>query len=110
MILGSAAAVAISPPILVAPVDKSTSFTCLSPIGPNEGGIASIQWLINGMLLEDLDLNNVNSTFVGGAGGFGTLRFSRVRLDQNSTFVSCIVYFMSGRVETSSDSLLLLQG
>ena len=56
-----------------------TTFTCLSPTGLNEGGIVSLQWLINGVFLEDLNLNNVNSTF---AGGFGTLNFSRVRLDQ----------------------------
>ena len=103
-------AVIISPPIRVAAVNdsRSTTFTCLSPIGQNEGGIVGIQWLINGVFLEDLNLNNVNPSF---AGGFGTLRFSRVRLDQNSTSVSCSVNFTSGHVETSSDSaLLLVQG
>ena len=103
--------VIITPPIFVAAVNDSrprpTSFTCLSPISRNEGGIASIQWLINGVFLEDLNLNNVNSSF---AGGFGSLIFSRVQLDQNSTSVSCSVHFTSGRVETSSDSLLLVQG
>ena len=107
-------AVIISPPILVAAVNDSrsiTTFTCLSPIGLNEGGIASIQWLLNGVLLEDLNLNNVNSAFVSDGGGFGTLSFSRVRLDQNFTSVSCTVHYMSGRVENSSDSaLLLVQG
>ena len=99
----------ITPPIRVAAVNNSrgTTFTCSSPIGQNEGGIVSIQWLLNGVFLEDLNLNNVNSSF---AGGFGTLRFSRVRLDQNSTSVSCSVHFTSGHVETSSDSLLQVQG
>ena len=99
-------AVIISPPIRVAAVNdsRSISFTCLSP---NGRGIVSIQWLINGVFLEDLNLNNVNSLF---AGGFGTLFFSRVRLDLNSTYVSCSVNFTSGHVETSSDSLLLVQG
>ena len=99
----------ISPPILVAAVNDSSSytFTCLSPISLNEGGIVSIQWLVNGMLLEDLNLNNVNSTLVG---GFGTLMFSNIQLDQNSTFVLCSIHFVSGRVENSSDSRLLLQG
>ena len=102
-------AVIISPPILVAAVNDSSSytFTCLSPISLNEGGIASLQWLINGILLEDLNLNNVNSTFTGGV---GTLIFSNIQLDQNSTFVLCSVHFVSGRVENSSDSVLLLQG
>ena len=86
---------------------RATTFTCLSPISLNEGGIASIQWLLNGILLEDLNLNNVNSSF---AGEFRTLIFSRVQLDQNSTSVSCSIHFVSGRVENSSDSLLLLQG
>ena len=106
-------AVIISPPILVAAVNdsRSTTYTCLSPIGLNEGGIASIQWLLDGLLLEDLNLSNVNPAFVSDGGGFGTLSFSRVRLDQNSTSVSCSVNFTSGRVETSSDSaLLLVQG
>ena len=102
-------AVIITPPMHVAAVNnnRSTTFTCLSPIDQNEGGIVSIQWLINGVFLEDLNLNNVNSSFDG---GFGTLIFSRVRLDQNSTSVSCSVNFMSGLVENSSDSLLLVQG
>ena len=102
-------AVIISPSIRVTAVNDSrpTTFTCLSPTGLNEGGIVSIQWLLNGMFLEDLNLNNVNSIF---AGGFGTLIFSRVRLDQNSTSVSCSVHLTSGRVENSSDSLLLVQG
>ena len=104
-------AVIISPPILVAAVNesRSTTFTCLSPIGLNEGGIVSIQWLLNDVLLDNL--NNVNPSFVSDAGGFGTLSFSRVQLDQNTTSVSCTVHFTSGREETSSDSaLLLVQG
>ena len=58
-------AVIIAPPIRVAAVNdsRSISFTCLSPTGQNEGGIASIQWLLNGVFLEDLSLNNVNSSF-----------------------------------------------
>ena len=55
-------AVIITPPLLVAPVNNnrsSTTFTCLSPIGQNEGGIVSIQWLLNGVFLEDLNLNNI---------------------------------------------------
>ena len=102
-------AVIISPSIRVAAVNDSrpTTFTCLSPTGQNEDGIASLQWLINGVFLEDLNLNNVNSAFVG---GFGTLSISRVQLDQNSTSVSCSVNFTSGRVENSNDSLLLVQG
>ena len=43
---------------------RSTTYTCLSPIGINEGGIASIQWLLDGLLLEDLNLSNVNPAFV----------------------------------------------
>ena len=77
------------------------------PLGQNEGGIVSLQWLLNGVFLEDLSLNNVNSSL---AGALGTLIFSRVRLDQNSTSVSCSVNFTSGRVENSSNSLLLVQG
>ena len=106
-------AVSIDPLRLVAAVDhnRSYDFTCLSPTGQNEGGIVSIQWLLNGMLLEDINLNNVISTCVGGVGGFGTLSFSRAQRDQNSTSVSCIVNFTSGRVENSNDSaLLLVQG
>ena len=106
-------AVIIIPPILVATVNNnrsSATFTCLSPIGLNEGGVVSIQWLLNGVFLEDLNLNNVNSTFVSGVDGFGTLIFLRVQLDQNSTSVTCSVNFTSARVENSNDSLLLIQG
>ena len=103
----------IDPLRLVAAVDynKSIDITCQSLTGQSEGGVVNIQWLLNGMLLEDINLNNVISTFVGGVGGFGTLIFSRVQLNQNSTSVSCIVHLMSGRVENSNDSaLLLVQG
>ena len=99
----------ITPPIHVAAVNnnRSSTFTCLSP---TEDGIASLQWLINGVFLEDLNLNNVNSIFVSGVGGFGILTFLRVQLDQNSTSVTCSVNFTSARVENSNDSLLLIQG
>ena len=65
----------INPLRFVAPVDndRSYDFTCLPLTGQSEGGIVNIQWLLNGMLLEDINLNNVNSTFVGGDGGFGTI-------------------------------------
>ena len=98
--------------MIVAPVDSNRSYTfiCISPIQQYEGGIASIQWLINGVLLEDLNLTNVNSAFDGGVGGLGILTFSRAWLDQNSTSVTCTVHLMSGHVANSSDSLLLLQG
>ena len=103
----------ISPSTIVAAVDNSVShtFTCSSPIGLNEGGIASLNWLLNGMFLEELNLNNVISFVSIRGSGFGTLTFSRVRLDQNSTSVLCTVHFTSGRVENSRDSaLLLVQG
>ena len=102
----------LDPSILVAAVNNSRSyfFNCIPPASQNEDGVVDIRWLINGSLLDDSDLNNVNSAFVSGFGGFGTLTFSSVRLDQNSTSVSCNVHFVSGHVENSSDSLLLLQG
>ena len=102
----------LDPSILVAAVNNSRSycFNCIPPASQNEGGVLDIRWLINGTLLDDSDLNNVNSAFVGGVGGFGTLTFSSVRLDQNSTSVTCSVNFTSGHVENSSDSLLLVQG
>ena len=111
-ILLYAAHIDIDPSILVAAVNNSRSyfFNCIPTTSQDEGGVVDIRWLINGTLLDDSDLNNVNSAFVGGVGGFGTLTFSSVQLDQNSTSVSCNVHFVSGHVEKSSDSLLLLQG
>ena len=106
-------AVSINPLRLVAAVDhnRSSDINCQTLTGQSEGGVVNIQWLLNGILLEDLNLTNVISTLVDGVGGFGTLHFSRVRLDQNSTSVSCSVIFMTEHVENSSDSaLLLVQG
>ena len=100
----------ISPSTIVAAVNNSVShtFTCSSPIGLNEGGIVSLQWLLNG---KELNLTNVISFVSTRGSGFGTLTFVRVRLDQNATSVLCTVHFTSGRVENSSDSaLLLVQG
>ena len=112
IILFYAVHIDLNPSILVAAVNNSRSYfyNCIPTTSQNEGGVVDIRWLLNSTLLDDNDLNNVNSVFVGGVGGFGTLTFSRVRLDQNSTSVTCSVNFTSGRVENSSDSLLLLQG
>ena len=92
------------------PVDSNRSYTfiCISPIQQYEGGIASIQWLINGVLLEDLNLTNVNSAFDGGVGGLGILTFSRARLDQNSTSVTCTVHLMSGQRVNVGHSLIIM--
>ena len=65
----------LDPSILVAAVNNSRSyfFNCIPTTSQNEGGVVDIRWLINGTLLDDSDLNNVNSAFVSGVGGFGTL-------------------------------------
>ena len=50
----------LDPSILVAAVNNSRSYflNCIPTTSQNEGGVVDIRWLINGMLLDDSDLNN----------------------------------------------------
>ena len=65
-----------------------------------------MQWLINGTLLENLNLSNVNARF---SRGVGRLEISRIPLEYNGTTIQCIANF-ENRNEPSNILTLLVQG
>ena len=82
----------------------AASYTCTTS-GVSDDFIESVQWLVNGTLLQDLELDNVVVTAAG------ELRFFMVTVDYNVTSIWCRANLTSGNVSTSGDaSLLLVQG
>lgn len=70
--------------------------------------ITSVQWLINGMSLEILNLNNVVTDLTN---SIGTLNFTDLPLEYNKTRIRCTVEFSSGRSSSATEAALLnLQG
>ncbi len=88
--------------------DGMASFLC----SPTSGNVSSVQWLINGTRLEDLNLPNISYEFVvSGIGNFGAMVMRRIPVEWNTTVVSCRgVFVESGRNLTSSTCKILLQG
>ena len=79
----------------------SASYTCTTSVVTNEM-IASVQWLVNGTIFEELQLDNVTATRV--------LMFSMISMDYNNTSIRCRATLASGSVKTSNVSMLLIQG
>ena len=81
----------------------SATFRCTASVTSNDF-IESIQWLLNGTLVEDLDLENVEVS------GLGNLRFFMIPGDYNHTSIKCKTNLTSGRAATSRAGILLIQG
>ena len=75
-------------------------FRCLS------SSAIGVEWLVNGTLLENLNLNNVTTEFAEGIGG--ALLLTNLPVDYNMTRITCKVDESSSVSNTTS--LLLLQG
>lgn len=87
-------------------------FNCLSLSGCDDR-ILDIQWLVNGILLENTNLTNVNTTlvFLSNCGvRVGILSFTNIPLEYNVTSISCRAELNSGRNITARTVVLLLQG
>ena len=71
-----------------------------------------IQWLVNGVFLDELELNNVEPLTELIGEGTGRLRFTNISADQNMSIIMCRALLMSGAstVENDATSTLLLQG
>lgn len=83
------------------------TFRCLSVSGDQ---LVIVQWFINGTLLENLNLKNVEIALFPTTGS-GSLRFTDLPHEYNMTRIRCRATFSSGTSATSSDStVLLLQG
>ncbi len=83
----------------------SAIYNCASP----SGTITSVEWLINGTLLEDLSLTNVVTEF-SQLTKQGTLRFNDISVEYNNTNIQCRANLSNGETVDSNNSTLLVQG
>ena len=82
----------------------SATFFC-STITTSIDQVTSAQWLLNDTLLEDSDIDNVQTL-----AGTIQLRFSPVSLDYHTTRIRCRGTLLSGNIITSDEVMLLVQG
>ena len=97
-------AVFVSPGDVVAIPGGSATFSCFASPVISEV-VTSAQWLLNGTLLEDSDIDNVQTM-----SGTIQLRFSPVSLEYNTTRIRCRGTLTSGSIITSGENMLLIQG
>lgn len=89
----------------ISALSGSASFTCATSAGSNDL-VDSVQWLVNGTIFEDLELDNVRNTIE-----LGSLRFWMLTARYNNTRIKCRGTLLSGSVFTSTRaSLLIIQG
>lgn len=84
-------------------------FNCFSSLQLISCSEYRLVWLVNGTVLEDTNLTNINATTLTTC-GVGYLRFSNIPLEYNMTNVECRADLNSGRNFTSKVTVLLLQG
>ena len=99
----------INPLEFVSTRNGTATFSCFPLVATN---VVGIQWLVNGVLLDELELPNVETEFaILTSTRIGTLTFSRISPDQNMTSIRCRAMFRSGGLSAlSRNSTLLLQG
>ena len=73
-----------------------------------------VEWLVNGMPLNDVmsNLSNVSVEFTTVGSSVGILKFADLPLEYNNTQISCNANFSTGEVESSAttSNLKILQG
>ena len=92
-------------PHYVSTPGSRVTFTCQSLFGAE---LVSLQWLVNGTLLESLNLRNVTA-IIGDS--YGILMFMDIPVAYNSTTITCAATFNSAmsQVTDTRDSLLIVQ-
>ena len=86
-------------------VGSYASFACTVPA--SLGILMNVQWTLNGTLLTDLNITEVETSFdpIG-----GVLQFRRLPAEFNQTRIGCIATLQLGDILTSDTTLLILQG
>ena len=95
----------VFPPQLTQILHDDATFLCW--YFDNYETIINIHWLVNGSLLESLDLKNAFTHFDDGT---GELLLTDLDIKYNNTRIRCEVEFSSGRFSVSSSALLSVQG
>ena len=83
----------------------NAAFSCLST---SSDVIDVVQWLINGTVLESLELTDVEIEFRDIGHGVFDLELGNIPIEFNTSWIQCRVDLRSGRVETSSRTVLIL--
>ncbi len=76
----------------------------------NGYAIKSIEWIINGSQLEDLNLQNVEAQFTSTGGGLGLLKITAVPIQFNTTEIQCRASFNGGQFTSNMASILIIPG
>ncbi len=101
----------VTPPdMFVSYPGGSARFRCTSASLPD---IANVQWLLNGISLESLNLRNVTQGSLRDDLGVlvvSTLRFADIPVEYNYTIIQCSVEYTTGSFLASEEAVLLLQG
>ena len=77
------------------------AFSCTT-----QAPVSSVQWIVNGSLLENINLNTVISPFPTGE----ALQILNVPLHFNGTTIQCDVNFTDGTDAASNIAILIVQG
>ena len=73
--------------------------------------VVDVQWLVNGTELDSLNLTNVTSTLeTAGTRKQGSLVFTQIPVEYNTTTVNCIAMTMNENLTAAQNSTLLIQG
>ena len=70
--------------------------------------ISSVQWIVNGSALEDLNMDTSISTSSSAGGGF--LTFINVPRHYSGTTVQCVITFPDDTTSSSNTATLQVQG
>ena len=93
----------IFPDGLVTTQHSNISFFCSAPTQTLTG----VQWLINSMILEDIDSTEITAEFSNELGGVGRLNFTNIPLAYNKTNITCVAEIASAQEEFVTTTLLI---
>ena len=97
----------VSPPdVFITIINGTASYTCVVA-GISNDFIDTAQWLLNNTIIDNEDLEQGNLVI---SSSTTSLSFRVVPVRYNGTSIKCRATLTSGRVTTSSSSMLLIQG
>lgn len=67
-------------------------------------------WILNGSVLENLQLSNVEEQFSDDGIPVGILMFNEVPIKYNKTRIQCMAELETHQSASSTEALLLIQG
>lgn len=103
--------VLINPPVFISEPGGSAVFLCFDPIYDSDNPTISVHWLLNGTLLENINLTSTSVQTEVSDRGTGAITLSNIFEGLNETMLDCMLELQTGSVKNSSiTSILLIQG